>query len=190
MSTRLGQPKQLLELNGRPLIAHVCERCLASGLDRVIVVTGHRADEVRGALAGMAVEVVVNPDFQAGQATSLGAGLAAAGDADAMVVCLGDQPGIDPAVIDRLIAARRRGALLGMAQYGEHRGHPVLFGREVFPELATVTGDQGGRDVLRRHANQVVLVPGGADVIPADVDTAEDYVALRDRWPTETDVPG
>lgn len=186
-SRRLGQSKQLLVLDGKPLIAHVVERCLSSGLDDAIVVVGYEAGAVRHALTGVDVFFVVNSRYEEGQSTSLLAGLESAGDADAIVVVLADQPGIEAGAIDRLIRARReQGSMLGMAGYGERRGHPVLFGREYFGELRGVTGDQGGREVLRRHPGDVVLVDGGLLEPPLDVDTAEDYARLLERHQSES----
>ena len=184
-SSRLGRPKQLLELDGVPLLRHVASRALASTVDRVIVVVGAGGDEVRSALDGLDLDIVENADYATGQSSSLIAGLVAVREqADAIVVLLGDQPGIDPAVIDRALDARRsQGAGIVMAQYGSDRGHPVLFGREHFEELAQISGDQGGRDVVRRHAKRLLLVDGGSDRIPADVDTWSDYGAVRDSWP-------
>jgi molybdenum cofactor cytidylyltransferase len=182
-STRLGRPKQLLDIDGKSLVTHVAERCLRSRLDRVIVVVGHAAEAVRAALHGLHVEVVTNPDYASGQASSLMAGLDAAGeDIDAVVMLLGDQPGIDSVAIDRLVAARRNGALLGMAQYGDDRGHPVLLGRELFDELRQVRGDRGGRDVIRRHQGDLVLVDGGVPLVPGDVDTWADYERIQESW--------
>ena len=83
------------------------------------------------------------------------------------MVLLSDQPEIDPMVIDRLIEVRRTGrAPLAMATYGKDRGHPVLFGSELFPELRSITGDQGGRDVVQRHRSDLVLVPAGKALFP------------------------
>ena len=181
-SRRLGHPKQLLDLDGKLLIAHVVERCLASDLDDTIVVVGHEAGAVRHALTGMDVFFVFNSRYEEGQSTSLLAGLDAAGDADAIVVVLADQPGVEARAIDRLIETRNeQRAALAMTRYGERRGHPVLFGREYFGELRGVTGDQGGREVLRRHTGVVVLIDGGSPEPPLDVDTAEDYARLRER---------
>jgi len=183
MSRRLGRPKQLLDFNGRPLLRCVVERCLRSRLDGLWVVVGHEADAVAAALAGLDAHIIMNAAYADGQATSLVAGLGAAGrDADAVAVLLGDQPGIDPALIDGAIDARRSGgARIAMAAYGEERGHPVLFGRELFDELRTITGDQGGREVIRRHQDEVVLVPAASPQVPLDVDTEEAYARLLDE---------
>jgi molybdenum cofactor cytidylyltransferase len=184
MSRRLGRPKQLLMLDGLPLVAHVVDRALASSLDDVVVVMGARTKDVQDALAGRSVRFVQNERFEEGQGTSLAAGIAALpADVGAAVVLLGDQPGISPATIDRVTAAyREQGAPVVMARYGEQRGHPVLFGREIFPELMALGGDMGGREVVRTHRDQLVLVDGGADAPPSDVDTEEAWVELQRSW--------
>ncbi len=182
MSRRLGRPKQLVELDGVPLVRIVASTALGSSLDRVVVVTGHGAGAIEGALTGLAVTVVRNPDYERGQASSLHTGIQAAMvlGADAVVVLLADQPGISRKAIDRLIEARREaGAWVGMASYGEERGHPVLFGAELFAELGEISGDQGGRDVIKRHREHVVTVDGGSSRVPMDVDTEADIEALR-----------
>lgn len=184
MSRRLGRPKQLLDLGGKPLVVHVVERANKSALDRVIVVTGHAHVDGATALRGQDADVVFNPRFADGQSTSLIAGVRALpSDADAMVVLLGDQPLVSTRAIDRLIARRRaRGDAIVMTGYGETRSHPVLFGRELFPELLTATGDQGAREIIRRHRDAVAVVESGEASPPADVDTEEAYAALLDAW--------
>ncbi len=183
MSTRMGRPKQLLEVAGKPLIVHVVERCLASRLDDVLVVVGHETAAVRHALTGLDVFFVINPDYADGQSTSLIAGLeAAAHGTDAIVVVLADQPGIDPGTIDRLIAVRRdHGATIAMAEYGTERSHPILFGNELFEELRGISGDKGARELIRHHHDDIVVVPGGSSVVPLDVDTEEAYARLLER---------
>lgn len=186
-SRRLGRPKQLLDIGGKPLVRHVVERCLASRLDAVSVVVGHQADAVRKALAGLEIRFVFNPAYESGQASSLVAGLDALSDgADALVVALGDQPFIEPQVIDGLIGARRiHGASIAMARYGKDRGHPVLFGHEHLAELRDITGDQGGREVIRLHGDEVVLVLSRSSHIPLDVDTEDAYALLLEQYASE-----
>lgn len=181
MSTRLGRPKQLLDLAGTPLVRHVAERALASALDDVIVVTGAVADDVTAALDGLAVEIVYNADFATGQASSFVTGVRAAEAfaADAIVVLLSDQPTVAIAAIDAVVA-RRRAARAGIVQtgYGATPSHPTLLGSEFFPKLLAVTGDQGAREVIRAHRDAVAIVPSGEDMPPIDVDTEEAYQAL------------
>jgi molybdenum cofactor cytidylyltransferase len=184
MSRRLGRPKQLLILDGRPLIAHVVDRALASTLDDVLVVTGADTDPVRAAVAGRDVRFVHNPRYEEGQGTSLAVGVAELGeDVDAAVILLGDQPGVSTATIDRVIDAYRgTRAPVVMARYGKARGHPVLFGRAMFPELRQLTGDMGGREVVRAHQDELVFVDGGAVAPPSDVDTEEAWEDLQRSW--------
>lgn len=188
LSRRLGRPKQLLELDDKPLVRHVVERALVSALDEVIVVTGAHADAIDAALADRWVRLVHNDRYEQGMGTSLAAGVAALGDdVDAIVVLLADQPAIRPEAIDRAIGAwRETGAPVVMACYGDERGHPVLFSRECFRELAALDGDSGGRDVIRARRDRLVLVDGGLPSPPADVDTEEAWAALQATW---TDKP-
>jgi molybdenum cofactor cytidylyltransferase len=186
-STRLGRPKQVLDLAGKPVICHVVERSLAAGLDEVIVVTGGAGMAVTSVLAGYPVRIVPNPAYLAGQSTSLVTGLRAVMDdasVDAIVVLLGDQPGVDPEDIVA-VAARRRldSPPVVMTAYGDTRSHPILFGHEVFPELLAITGDQGGRDVIRAHAPEVAVVRSGQLQPPLDLDTEDAYQTLLATWP-------
>jgi len=184
MSTRLGRPKQLLEIDGKALVAHVTDAALMSALDAVIVVVGHRARAVEAALGARMVRFCLNARFAEGQSTSLVSALdAVPPETDAVVVLLSDQPTVQPTVIDRLLAKRREtDAVIAMAAYGGTTSHPVLFGRELFGELREIEGDQGARDVIRRHRAEVVSVDGGADAPPPDVDTEEAYAALLASW--------
>lgn len=186
MSRRLGRPKQLLMLDGTPLIVHIVDRALASNLDGLILVTGAHDADVRAAIEDRNVLLVHNPDFEEGQGSSLAAGITALNaDVDAAVVLLGDQPGISPEVINRAIKARREsGPPVVMARYGNQLGHPVLFGYELFSKLGNLTADTGGREIVRDHQDSLVLVDGGADAPPPDVDTEEAWAQLQSQWPS------
>ncbi len=184
-STRLGRPKQLLSLGGEPLIRHVIRRALDSRVDDVVVVLGAHADDVQRAIADLHVITVRNPEFAAGQSTSLRAGVAWARIAGvaAVVVLLGDQPEIETAFIDRVIETHReRGAPIVQALYAGTPGHPVLFALPLFAELETVHGDEGARSVIRRHAADLCRVRVADSPPPADIDTGADYQALLARW--------
>lgn len=183
-SSRLGRPKQLLPLDGEPLLAHVLRNAASSALDEVVLVLGHEAAAVGATVGAWGQRVVVNDDHAAGQSTSVRAGLAAVdGGAEAVLFLLGDQPGVTPAVIDALIAAFRASeAPVVIPAYGGRRGNPVLFGRELFPELARVGGDEGARGVVRAHKAVALVVPVGDGPPPRDVDTEEDYAALLAGW--------
>ena len=180
-SSRLGRPKQLLPVLGEPLLRHTLHRVLASSLDNVVLVVGHDADTIRDAVAGLSLDVVFNPDAALGQSTSVRAGLAALSpDVDAAVFILGDQPSINPDVIDALISAWRESRAPILAPlYEDGMGNPVLFDRRVFPKLAALQGDTGARPVVQAYhaSGDLQLVPA-AGPAPPDVDTEADYDAL------------
>jgi molybdenum cofactor cytidylyltransferase len=177
-STRMGRPKMLLPFGSGTLLAAAVAPLLASGLERVVVVLGCEADRVlRGAglPAHPRLAVVVNPGWREGLAASLRCGLAACDEAEAVVVSLGDRPGVSPDGVDRLLAAWRGGARLAAGCHAGRVVHPVLFDLALFPELRELRGDVGAREVVRRHREEAALVEVG----PVwDVDREDDYRAL------------
>jgi molybdenum cofactor cytidylyltransferase len=184
LSRRMGQPKLLLDLGGAPILRRSVQQILSAGLDEVVVVTGPDAAPLAAALAGLAVRRAQNPDPAAGQAGSVVAGVAALGpDVEAAVLALGDQPTVSPDVIRALVAAwRATGRPIAAPVYRDGRGNPVLFARDVFPELLALTGDTGARTVIAADAARVTLVPVDAPM-PPDVDTPEDLARLRGEAP-------
>jgi molybdenum cofactor cytidylyltransferase len=168
------------------MVRYTVRRILASSLDELIVVIGHEASAVRAAVADLPIAIVFNPDSARGQSTSVLAGLhALAPGTQAAVFLLGDQPGVDPAVIDALIAAwRETKAPIVAPRYRDGIANPVLFDRGVFPELATLEGDAGARRIVRAHkrSGYLHLVPVDSPT-PSDVDTAADYAALSASLP-------
>ncbi len=180
LARRMGRQKLALRIGGKSILRRVVECALAARVDEVVVVLGHGADVLEGDLPRDArLRTVLNPRFSEGQSTSVRAGLAALGShVDAAVFLLGDQPTVLPETIDALVDAFRAGGTrLARPSYRGTPGHPVLFARALFPELAAVSGDRGGRDVLARHRAETLLVPVDRDV-PADVDTEDDYRGL------------
>jgi molybdenum cofactor cytidylyltransferase len=182
-SSRLGQPKQLLDFEGKPLLQHAIDAMEKSGLYDVVVVLGHRADEVAAAVQiGPGTRTVVNPDYAQGQATSLRTGLSAVDErSDAAVVILGDQPAVN-ALMVRTIAEtyQATGGKVVQACFGGKPNHPTLFDRDLWLELQAVEGDQGARGVLKKHPEWVVRVELGGEP-PADLDTWEDYERLTGK---------
>ena len=176
-ASRMGQPKQLLDWGGRPLVRVVAEHALAARLDRVLVVVGASGDAVAAALAGLPIDLIDNPAYAEGQSTSLHAGVAALGPReDAALILLGDQPFVTPAVIGRIAAEWRscRASIVAPAYQGQ-RGNPVLFARAVFPELLATSGDQGARAILAADPSRVHLVQFDDPRPLVDIDTPEDY---------------
>ena len=182
-SSRMGGPNKLLaEINGKPLIRIVTEQALASHARPVFVVTGHQRDRVEAALAGLPVRFVNNPHFADGLGTSLKAGIAALpADVDGAIVCLGDMPQVDAALIDRLTAAidPDKGALVAVPVIDGKRGNPVVWSRRFFSDLMAVEGDIGARYLIARHAEAVVEVPVEGTAALTDVDTPEALKAVK-----------
>jgi molybdenum cofactor cytidylyltransferase len=173
-SSRMGRPKMLLPLGGGTLLSAVTGALLDGGLARVVVVLGHEADLVRrgaGLAADARLHMVVNAEWPSGMASSLRRGLEGCGDAGAALVALGDQAGITAERVRRIVAAWHPGVSLVVPVSGGRAGHPVLFGRGLWEELRSLSGDVGGREVVRRHLDEAVLV--GAEPL-ADLDTEED----------------
>ncbi len=187
MSLRLGPPKQLLPVGDRCLLRCVLDAALASRLDEVVVVLGHRADEVRAALAYESesrVSLVVNHEYAAGQSTSLRCGLRAAdARARAAAILLGDQPGVGPERIDSVIAAflagGRPAARPIYPDAADAPGHPVLLAREIWSEVEALSGDQGARALFEKHSERLLTIPIEGPP-PPDIDTWEDHRRLEE----------
>jgi molybdenum cofactor cytidylyltransferase len=179
-SSRMGRPKQLLPVGGRPMVRCVTEAVCASGLAQVVVVVGAQAREVRDVLAGLPVDMVVNPDWAEGMSTSLQAGLGAVRPGmEALLVVLADQPALTPALIRALVARHRETKAPIVAPfYQGRRGNPVLFDRALFAELDTVAGDRGGRSVIARHQADLERLEVDDPDVVSDIDTPEDYEVL------------
>ena len=182
-STRMGAVNKLIaEIGGKPLVRIAAEQALASRASPVIVVTGHERERVEQALNGLPVRVVHNPDYAEGLGTSLKAGIAAVpDDADGAIVCLGDMPQVNAALIDKLIAAfdPARGALVVVPSIAGRRGNPVVWSRRFFPDLTAINGDIGARQLIGTYAEAVVEVPVEGDAALTDVDTPESLSAVK-----------
>jgi molybdenum cofactor cytidylyltransferase len=182
-STRMGGPNKLLaELDGRKLVRIVTEQALASKARDVIVVTGHQAELVENALAGLEVKFVRNPDFAHGLASSVKAGISAVPkQADGAVICLGDMPMISADLIDRLIDAFApdRGSLIAIPVSDGRRGNPVLWSRRFFNELMALDGDVGARHLIAKHNEAVAEIPVEGDGAFLDIDTPQALEAAR-----------
>ncbi|MBN1955314.1 MAG: HAD-IIA family hydrolase [Anaerolineae bacterium] len=189
-SSRFGQPKQLLNWGGKPLIAHLADSALAAGLTPLVVVLGHAAAAVRAALDGRAVQTVMNWRWQEGLSSSLQVGLAALPpDVEGAIFLHCDQPLVSPDLLRALVTRfEQSSAKIVYPVYDGQRGTPVLFHRDLFAELAAVAGDQGGRAIIERHPAESAIVPVESAAVLADIDTPEEYEQLRQE--VEKKTPG
>ncbi|HLI07959.1 MAG TPA: nucleotidyltransferase family protein [Ktedonobacteraceae bacterium] len=201
-SSRMGEGrhKLLLPLAGRPVLAHVLDSVLASSARPIILVLGHRIDEVRAHIASYlnnsAITIVENPAYLQGMSTSMRVGLQALmaqmtgtsteQSISGAIILLGDQPLLTPQIIDALISTRQKtGKRIVAPLYEGKRGNPTLFDASLFPELLQVSGDEGGRGVLARHKEEVATVEARDTLANYDVDTWEAYQQVVGIWQQE-----
>lgn len=181
-SRRMGSPKQLLAIDGRPLLEVVVAHACASRLDDVLVVLGAAADEIRGKVDLGRARVLVNPDHASGMASSLRAGLASLDPGvERVTVILGDQPEIGGGLIDRLLDLQQQSGLPAAALSFNGLLHPpVVLARELWGDLMDLEGDVGCRAVIRARPELVAQLSSGDDLNhPVDLDTPEDYRRLQ-----------
>jgi molybdenum cofactor cytidylyltransferase len=177
-SRRLGRPKQLLPFGDGTLLGHVVGVARACDFDQLVVAIGGASDEVRARVDLSGADVVVNDAFGKGCSSSIAAALRVLDErCDVLVLMLGDQPGVTAETVAALLAGRGD-APLAVCRYDDGRGHPIAFDRSVFASLADLHGDKGVWRLLDQAGDDVAEVPvPGA--IPRDVDTLEDYAAIR-----------
>lgn len=175
-SSRMGGPNKLLALfQDKPLVRRTAERVLASKAESTVVVTGHQANRIRDALAGLDLPVAHNADFASGLASSLKAGISALpDDAAGALIVLGDMPEVLPADLDRLIGAfeREGGRAVVRATHDGKRGNPVILPRALLPAVAHLEGDTGARHLIESEGVDVIDIEIGAGAA-VDVDTPE-----------------
>ncbi|MEV6165669.1 nucleotidyltransferase family protein [Streptomyces sp. NPDC052052] len=176
-----GRPKALLEHRGRPLVEHAVRVLREGGCDRVHVVVGAAATEVRARADLAGCTVTVNPGWAEGMGSSLRAGLASLDGtgSDAALVLLVDQPGIGAEAVARVRSAYRSRTSLVAASYHGERGHPVLFGADRWADIAAgAVGDRGARAYLRAHHDAITLVECSDAAQAYDIDRVEDLKHL------------
>jgi molybdenum cofactor cytidylyltransferase len=181
-STRMGMPKQLVELDGKPLLLRTVEAALASPLWPVVVVLGANAEQIRPALARLPVLITENPAWAEGMAASIRAGVATlqqfSRHLDAALIALCDQPAFSAETIAQLVAKQEAtGRSIVAARYEGRNGAPALFLREHFATLAGLTGEEGARALLNGDPSHVASVD--LPSLAVDLDTPGDLSAFR-----------
>jgi len=184
-SKRMGETKQLLEWQGKPILQHILDTLSDSAVDEVILVLGHEAGRISSKVSGEKIKIIINPDYKEGMSTSLRHGLRAMDEkAEAFLVVLGDQPGVGKEIIDRLIQSFHEFGSkkdIVLPTYRGRRGHPVLFSRRYVEEALKLKGDVGARQVLLGHPEEILAVEVNTDAILSDIDTPQDYLNQEER---------
>lgn len=175
---RMRNPKQILPLQGIPMVEMVARTALKSALTSLTVVTGAYRDQIHNALAGLEINFVHNPEWQTGMSSSLKKGLSAiAPNSGSAVFFLSDQPFIPEALVDKLIGLHAQTLDPIIAPFSEgKRGNPVLFDRVTFHDLLGISGDIGGRALFNDYP--VTHLPWNDPKIFIDIDTPEDYKVI------------
>jgi molybdenum cofactor cytidylyltransferase len=172
-SRRLGTPKQLVPLGGRPLLTWIIDSMREYGPDQIVVVLGHHADSIIAQVDLSGIDIVVNERYLDGMSTSLKAGISALrAEHEYAIVATGDQPFVPAAHFRALEAARNAtGQPIIATAYRDYHGVPLLMCRETWRLVEGLSGDQGARPLLRTHKELVATVPSPDDNMAIDVDT-------------------
>ncbi len=183
-SSRLGQPKQLLEFQGTTLIRHITQIAVNAVDKPVVVMLGAHCSLVHSQLIHLPVHVVYNPDWSQGMTSSLRKGLMAllyfSPDTDGVIFAVCDQPYITPDLFLEMIAtARKSHKPIVACFYNNILGTPVLFKKEFFDDLLVLKDNEGARQLLQTHPESVEAVPFPLGNF--DVDTMQDYAALQNK---------
>jgi molybdenum cofactor cytidylyltransferase len=180
-STRFGSPKQLVRIEGRPLLHTIVSRAVEIAGHSVTVVLGAHAEELSALLRHCPASVIVNREWSEGIGSSIRAGVARLpGSCDGVMILLGDQPGVSTDDLRRLAGAwRRQPELVAAAQYGSTTGVPAIFPRTMFADLASLRGDRGAQRLVHRNPDRLVRVRMPSAGL--DVDTPEDLLGLSER---------
>jgi molybdenum cofactor cytidylyltransferase len=183
-SRRMGTQKLLLPLAGKPVIAHVVDELLRSPVDAVLVVVGRDNGRTRAAVGSRRVTFVANPNPDEGMLSSVRCGLRAlSGDCEAVVVALGDQPGVSAEVVSQIIQSFRstgRGIVVPVHQ--GRRGHPLLISMGFRDEILNHFDAVGLRGLLESHPDEVLEEEVPTPAILEDMDTQEDYERIVSRF--------
>lgn len=171
-STRLGRPKQLIEIAGETLLHRVARALLATSPSELVVVLGHDAERMQSAIDDLPLRVVIASDYASGMSASLRVGIAAIdGDSAGALIALTDQPALDlPHLLALRDAWRAAPARAIASAYAGVRGVPAILPRAWFADIARLHGDAGARELLR--ARDVTAI--GAPALATDIDRPED----------------
>jgi molybdenum cofactor cytidylyltransferase len=181
-STRMGVPKQLIGLNGRPLLRHAVDIALAAACGPVVVVIGYREQDMRAILTGLPLDIVINDRWAEGMGASIQMGLRAVASrkVEGAILMLADQPLITPEFLRRLVIGNRvTGKRIVAARYAGTAGVPAFFSRDAFPLLSALPANQGCKSVI--FANREHTLFEDCPEAAIDIDTPEDYCKLAPR---------
>jgi molybdenum cofactor cytidylyltransferase len=186
LSTRMGEPKQLLPYGKHTVIEQIVSVLLACSLDEIVVITGHERQAIEATLAAWPVRFVFNPNYEQGEMlSSVQCGLTGLDTKTAAaLVVLSDQPQIEATVVHRLIDTyQTKSGPLIIPSFQMRRGHPILIDRACWPEILALAWDQTLRAVIKSYAHQINYVVVETNSVLHDIDTPEEYRQALQRLP-------
>lgn len=185
MSTRMGKPKQFLLINGKPLFRYAVERALQAKQRPIVVVGGEHVDQLHFLCRDLPqVEIIYNPNYKTGIASSLKLGIEAVRHkTKAAMIYLADQPLVPHVLVESLQkiywSHKSNEVLIVRPQYNGIAGHPVLIDASLYPEFEHLQGDEGGKSILKRYHHCLKHFPCTEPIWGADVDTEEDLNRIQ-----------
>ncbi|PFP23136.1 4-diphosphocytidyl-2C-methyl-D-erythritol kinase [Bacillus sp. AFS073361] len=185
MSKRMGEPKLLLSIHGKPLFLYVLGPVVESSLDPIILVAGKYIEEIQQhTMDFLEIQIIFNQNYAAGMSTSLKLGIQSIKEqVDAVIIFLADQPLVSRTVIQSLMenyeASRKEGIRIVRPEYQGELGHPVLMDAELFNEFHTIEGDSGGHSIIKKYKHVMKIVSFDNPMWGADVDTPDDFMKMK-----------
>lgn len=181
-SSRMGRPKALLPIDGVRFIEKIVSSFQSTKVEKILVVLGHNAEEMRQKIADLPVLIVVNNEYKKGQLSSLVAAIRdiqsrqSSAELDGILVHLVDHPYINPILVDVMIDRfYESNKLIVVPRYHGRRGHPVIFSRSLFSELQDTPLDQGAKAVVHAHQKDTLEIDTEDEGVTIDIDTPEEY---------------
>ena len=179
-SSRLGQPKQLVEFEGQTLIERITHTSLSVS-DKVSIVLGANIELIKPKLLTFSdrINIIENPDWQEGMGTSIRVGMEnLAQKSDAVIILLSDQPLISQVLLQNIMQtfANKKFPIVA-CDYGGQLGVPILFGKSFFPELLKLKGEQGAKSFLKNYPKEIATISFKEGLF--DIDTPEDLDKLH-----------
>lgn len=185
MSKRMGKAKLLLSLNGKSVIHHTIANITKHSFSSIILITGQSATDIHKLMYRFPeIETIFNPDYAHGMSTSLKCGIGHMdGEVDAVIIFLADQPLVSTIVvqtmIDTYLSENKNGIFIVRPKYQGVLGHPILIDKSIFHEFYTITGDIGGKHILKKYQDQVKTVHFENRYWGKDIDTPEDFAEIK-----------
>ncbi len=187
-SSRMEQPKPLLEWCGLPLLQYQIKQLLETSVSEIVVVLGHRAAELLPLTEGLAdtsrLHPVINPDYQQGKTTSIKAGLRGlASNPTAVMQLAVDQPRPSHLLQQLVDEHLHGGSLISVPSHEGKHGHPPLFDASLVPELLEIAEERLGiREVIERHRDALRDVPMASAIVLTNLNTPEDYRRAKELF--------